>query len=157
MTLIFYVNNQSLSINPAQKDIEVVADSRNYLKVRFIFQTFDWKAHSPHWALFTHEGKTYKKLLGAEEGVDKNECYVANEVIKAGEFTVSLCGGDLITTNAAAIKVVPSGYTDNISNIEPTPSVLEQHNELMHKYATLCNDILKECQRVKEEIKGGKE
>ena len=43
MTLTFYVNNQSLSINPAQKDIEVVADSKNYLKAKFVYQTAEWK------------------------------------------------------------------------------------------------------------------
>lgn len=33
MTLIFYVNNQSLSLNPAQANIKVASDSKNYLKV----------------------------------------------------------------------------------------------------------------------------
>jgi hypothetical protein len=42
MTLIFYVNNQSLSLSPAQQNIEVVSDSKNYLKAKFIFQTKDW-------------------------------------------------------------------------------------------------------------------
>ena len=37
MTLLFYVNNQTLSLNPAQKNIKIVADSKNYLKTRFIF------------------------------------------------------------------------------------------------------------------------
>lgn len=154
MTLNFYVNNQSLSISPAQKDIEVVADSKNYLKAKFIYQTSEWKGLSPIGALFTHDGNTYLKLLGTD-GLAHNECYVAPEVIKTGKFTVSLCGGDFITTDTVDIKVKPSGYTTNIQNMDKTPSVLEQHNELMYKYAALCNDILKECQRIKEEIKGG--
>ena len=155
MTLNFYVNHQSLTINPAQKDIEVVADSKNYLKAKFVYQTAEWKGLQPIGALFTHNGDTYLKLLGTE-GLAPNECYVAPEVIKAGKFTVSLCGGDFITTDTVDVKVKPSGYTTDIKNMDATPSVLEQHNELMYKYASLCNDILKECQRLKEEIEGGK-
>jgi hypothetical protein len=155
MTLNFYVNHQSLTINPAQKDIEVVADSKNYLKAKFVFQTSEWKDFTPIGALFTHNGDTYLKLLGTD-GLAPNECYVSPEVIKTGSFSVSLCGGDFITTDTVNIKVKPSGYTTNIKNMDATPSVLEQHNELMFKYASLCNDILKECQRIQKEIEGGK-
>jgi hypothetical protein len=37
MTLQFNVSNQTLSLNPAQRNIKVVADSKNYLKARFVF------------------------------------------------------------------------------------------------------------------------
>jgi hypothetical protein len=37
MTLLLYVNNQTLSLSPTQKNVKIVADSKNYLKVRFIF------------------------------------------------------------------------------------------------------------------------
>ena len=157
MTLQFYVNNQTLSLNPAQKNIKIVADSKNYLKARFIFQTSEWTRGVLRYALFTHNGKTYKKILGIEPGLKSNECYVAPEVIKEGVFTVSVFCDDLITSTTEVIPVVASGYTENIVNQESTPSVLEQMNQLMYKYANLCNDIYKECQRVEESVKEANE
>ena len=141
MTLQFYVNNQTLSLNPAQKNIKIVADSHNYLKARFIFQTSEWTRGVFRYALFTHNGKTYKKILGIEPGLKANECYVAPEVIKEGTFSVSVYCDDLITSSVETIPVVASGYTENIENQKPTPSVIEQMNEKMYQYAKLCNDI----------------
>lgn len=153
MTLQFYVNNQTLSLNPAQKNIKIVADSKNYLKARFIFQTSEWTRGVLRYALFSHGGKTYKKILGIEPGLKSNECYVAPEVIKEGNFTVAVFCDDLITSTTEVIPVVPSGYTENIENQPKTPSVLEQMNQLMYQYANLCNDICKECQRIEEKVK----
>ena len=151
MTLQFYVNNQTLSLNPAQKDIKIVADSKNYLKARFIFQTSEWTRGLLRYALFTHNGKTYKKILGIEPGLKSNECYVAPEVIKEGNFTVSVFCDDLITSTTEVIPVSASGYTEKIENQPSTPSVIEQMNTMMYKYATLCNNILKECEQIKNE------
>lgn len=156
MTLTFYVNNQNLTTNPSQKNISVVADSKNYLKAKFVFQTSDWKKGSLLYALFTHNGKTYKKILGAEDGVEYNECYIAPEVIKAGKFSVSVFCDDLITTNAVDVPVAASGYTTKIENQKKTPDVQEQMNNLMYKYATLCNQMLKECERIKKEMEENK-
>ena len=152
MTLIFYVNNQSLSLSPAQQNIEVVSDSKNYLKAKFIFQTTDWVTDKPKYALFSHNGKTYKKYLGIEEGLKEDECFVAPEVIKAGKFSVSLFCEDYITTDIVEIPVKQSGYTENIENQPATPQALEQMNTLMYRYANLCNEMVKECQRIKREI-----
>ena len=151
MTLQFYVNNQTLSLNPAQKDIKIVADSKNYLKARFIFQTSEWTRGVLRYALFTHNGKTYKKILGIEPGLKSNECYVAPEVIKEGNFTVSVFCDDLITSTTEVIPVSASGYTEKIENQPSTPSVIDQINTMMYKYATLCNNILKECEQIKNE------
>lgn len=151
MTLQFYVNNQTLSLNPAQKDIKIVADSKNYLKARFIFQTSEWTRGVLRYALFTHNGKTYKKILGIEPGLKSNECYVAPEVIKEGNFTVSVFCDDLITSTTEVIPVSASGYTEKIENQPITPSVINQMNTMMYKYATLCNNILKECEQIKKE------
>lgn len=153
MTLLFYVNNQTLSLGPNQTNKTVVADSRNYLKVKFVFQTQDWNNQAPLCALFSYNGKTYKKILGLEDGVGGTECFVPNEVIKVEGFSVSVCGGDLITTNAVNIPVITSGYTDTIQNsVQPTADFAAQINELMYKYAMACNEILKECQVIKEDI-----
>ena len=155
MTLIFYVNNQSLSLNPAQQNIEVVADSKNYLKAKFVFQTKDWQTDKPKYALFSHNGLTYKKYLGIEDGAKENECFVASEVIKDGGFSVSVFCEDFITTHTVDIPVKKSGYTEDIVNQPVTPQALEQMNTLMYQYASLCNDILKECQRIQKEIEQG--
>jgi hypothetical protein len=156
MTLIFYINNQSISLNSSQQSIEVISDSKNYLKARFVFQSPDWKTDRPKYALFSHNGKTYKKYLGIEEGVAENECFVAPEVIKAGGFTVSVFAEDYITTDTVKIPVKQSGYTEKIENYKPTPSTYEQINNLLYKYTSLCNDILKECQNIKQQIKEDK-
>lgn len=152
MTLSFYVNNQILSLNPTQANVKVVADSRNYLKVQFMFQTSDWKKGDLLYALFTYKGKTYKKILGIEEGTKWNECYVAPEVLKEGKFSVSVFSNDLITTNSVDIPVLKSGYTDKIENQEATPSVLEQMNSLMSKYAYICNNILQDCEKIERRV-----
>lgn len=152
MTLLFYVNNQNLTLNSTQQNVSIMSDSRNYLKAKFVFQSKDWQNNSPKYALFSHKGKTYKKYLGIEEGVADNECYVVPEVIKAGEFTVSVFAEDLITTNAVKIPVQQSGYTDKIVNQPSTPEAIEQMNTMMYKYASVCNDILKECKRIQKLI-----
>lgn len=153
MTLQFYVNNQTLSLNPAQKGIKIAADSKNYLKARFIFQTSEWTRGVLRYALFTHNGKTYKKILGIEPGLKSNECYVSPEVIKEGGFQVSVYCDDLITSTVETIPVSASGYTENIENQETTPTVLEQMNEKMYQYANLCNQLYEECKK----LSGGKQ
>lgn len=155
MTIQLLVNDQILSIHPSQKDTRVVADSKNYLKVQFVFNNPEWKKSGLLYALFTYEGKTYKKFLGIEDGVKWNECYVAPEVIKPGAFSVSVFAGDLITSSRVEIPVDPSGFTEEIENQPVTPSTLEQMNTLMYKYADLCNQIYNECTNIQKSIKGG--
>jgi hypothetical protein len=116
MTLQFFVNNQTLSLNPAQRGVKIASDSKNYLKARFTFQTSEWTRGVLRYALFTYKGETYKKILGIEPGCKSNECYVAPEVIKDGAFTVSVFCDDLITSTVVSIPVEKSGYTENISN-----------------------------------------
>jgi hypothetical protein len=155
MKLLFYVNNQTLSLNPAQSNIEIASDSKNYLIAKFVFQTSDWRTDKPKYALFSHNGKTYKKYLGIEDGLGADECYVAPEVIKAGKFSVSVFCEDYITTTTVEIPVKQSGYTDDIVNQPATAAAIDQMNTLMYKYASLCNDILKECQRIQKQIEQG--
>lgn len=152
MTLLLYVNNQTLSLSPTQKNVKIVADSKNYLKVRFIFQTTEWRKGDLLYALFTYKGKTYKKYLGVEPGAEWNECFVAPEVIKPGKFEVSVYSEDLITTKPISMPVDSSGYTEKIENQPATPTVMEQMNQLMYKYASLCNDMYKACQEIKESM-----
>ena len=156
MTLLFSVRNQSLTLSTNQQKLTVAADSKNYLKAKFNFCTKDW-SDGIKYALFTHNNKTYKKILGAEDGVDANECYIPPEVIKQGKMIISVFSGDRITTNTVEINVDASGYTENIENEKATPTVMEQMNTLMYKYASLCNKMVKECEKIKNELKGGSE
>lgn len=118
MTLQFFVNNQTLSLNPAQKNIKIASDSKNYLKANFIFQSNEWKSGEGHYAIFTHNGKAYKRFLGIEQGVKSNECFVPPQVIKEGTFTVSVFCGDLITSTLEEIQVLSSGYTTDTDKDE---------------------------------------
>lgn len=151
MTLDFIVNNQTLTKHKNQISQKVVADSRNYLKARFHFQSLEWQDQICY-ALFTYNGQTYKKILGAEDGLEWNECWVSEEVIHAPNFTVSCYCGDRITTNEVKVDVVSSGYTEKIVNQNPTPSVMDQANALFKKYALICNSILQDCGKIKDEI-----
>ena len=153
MTLQFNVNNQTLTLSPAQRDIKVAAKSRNYLKARFVFQTPEWNRAKLIYALFTQNGKTYKKILGIEPNTKLNECFVSPEVLNEGEFTVSLYCDDLVTTTIETIKVEATGYTEDITNQESTPTVLQQMETLMYNYASLCNQIYEACEQIKKEIK----
>lgn len=153
--IILNITNQLLSMVPLKEEEKIIADSRNYLKMCVNFPA-EW-CETLNFALFTHKGKTYKKYFGVDEGLAANEMFVPPEVIKAKGFTISLCGGDLITTNAVNVLVHDSGYTENIVNQVATPSVMEQTNRLMAKYASLCNEIYKDCQRVKEEMEDKKQ
>ena len=144
MTLNFIVNHQLLTLNPAQKNITIAADSCNYLKAKFIYQTQEWINGKMHYALFTYKDKTYKKYLGLEEGVQANECYIPPEVIKNGNFMVSLFCDDLITTTVVVVPVKASGYTDDITNQE-TPSVNEQLEKMCReKINSIIDDYIEE-------------
>jgi activator of HSP90 ATPase len=75
--------------------------------------------------------------LGQGEGVEENECYIPEEVIKKGSFIVSVFSGDLITTITETIQVEDSGYTEDIE-IEDDPSqpnwLDEKINRQIEKY-----------------------
>lgn len=79
----------------------VVANSKNYLTAVFIFSE-EWEGINKT-AIFSHGGKNYGKLL------KNDECIIPPEVIQADEFTVSVFGGDLVTTNVCFVNVISSG------------------------------------------------
>ena len=156
MVLKFILSGQSLSAHPSQERLAIVADSRNYLLAQFDCRTEEWK-NGPIWVLFTYNGQTYKKLLGAESGVEWNECYIPHEVLQSPKFEMSVYTGDRITTNVISRKVEKSGYTENAVNENITPSTIEQIDMLMKKYALICNAILQDCEKIREKIKRGEE
>jgi hypothetical protein len=139
MTLQFIVNKQNLSLVPAQQNVKVASDSRNYLKANFTFQTSEWTRSTVHYALFTYAGKTYKRFLGVESGCKANECYVPADVIKKGNFTVSVFCGNLITSTTVSIPVVSSGYTEVVSDMES--ELLEKIENLLQQYVVKFDEI----------------
>lgn len=155
MVLKYIVSNQSMQLHPSCEKLQVVADSKNYLIAQFDFRTDEW-FNEPVWALFTYEDQTYKKLLGAEQ-LASNECYVPPEVIKSPSFSVSLYTGDRVVTEVVKKKVLPSGYTEDIANQDVSLSVLEQIDQLMKGYALICNNILQDCKKIQEELRGDKD
>ena len=155
MKLNFTIENQTLLSSPDTDKLNLVSDSRNYLVAHFDFLSDEWK-DTIVYALFSYGKETYKMIVGADKNLEWNECYVPAEVIKAPGFTMSCYAGGRIPTNPVQIKIKKSGYTDKITNQKTTPDIMDQMNDYMMKYAMVCNEILKECQKVRDEIGGNK-
>lgn len=156
MVLRFNISNQILTKHKSQEKLNIIADSSNYLVARFDLSTKEWKGKIVY-ALFTFKKKTYKVILGSNPDLAENECYVPQEVIHAPQFTVSCYCDDRITTTAVTVDVAPSGYTEDIANQVATPSVMEQMDSLMRRYAFLCNSMLKDCAQIQADVKRMKE
>lgn len=116
MELLFCVKNQNLT---RLDDYEVVANSKNYLKARFQFETEEWQGTKT--AVFRN-GYIIKKQIIDENGV----CDVPWEVIKLSCFSVSVFCGDLITTEENIVRVKSSGYMEGDFSQPPTPDVYAQ-------------------------------
>ena len=154
MTLKFNIQNQTMVIHPSQAKLRLASDSRNYWIANFDLRTEEWK-NEVVFALFTFGEHTYKMILGADTKLGWNECLVPAEVIHAPGFSVSLYCGDRITTNTVTVPVIISGYTEKISNQVATPTVMEQMDSLMKRYALICNAILQDCSKIQQELKEG--
>lgn len=154
MTLKFNVQNQTLVIHPSQARLRLASDSRKYWVAKFDLRTEEWK-NKLVFALFTFGERTYKMVLGADTELEWDECWVPAEVIHAPKFSITLYCDDRIVTNKVFIPVDESGYTDTITNQRVTPTVMEQMDNLMKRYALICNSILQDCSKIKEEIQGG--
>lgn len=155
MVLNFDLANQTLTKSSDIESQNIVADSKNYLIAHFNFNTDEWTDRIVY-ALFTYNKKTYKMILGADERLAKNECFVPYEVIHNPGFIVSCYCDSRITTNPVSIKVKASGYTEDIANQQDTPSVMEQMGNYMKQYALICNQILQDCEKIRDEIGGNK-
>ena len=118
--LKFKVENQKLI---KQKDDFVVADSRNYTTVGFLFSD-DWDDVIPKVATFSRDEDSYDVFI------ENGECTIPWEVLsKEGRLDISVSGGDLLTTNVVSVVVHKSG----VGNLFPTvasPSVYSYVVEL---------------------------
>lgn len=123
MDLCFTVEHQHIK---RTDDNYVVAGSRNYLYANFTF-TKEWNENII--AIFASKCGTYAQLL--KDG----RCLVPYEALKRdGRIDVSVCAGDLITSDTAGFIVHETGYTeDTEKSITPPPTILSDIYERIEK------------------------
>ena len=136
MQLQFLIHKQYIRRNDTNK---VVSDSKNYLEAYFMFSP-DWD-YVNKTAVFSDGENCYEVLI------INNECKVPHEVIKSPEFTVSVFGGNLITTNKATVNVIESGLGPNPPE-PPTEDIYSQILDLTHE----ANNTSKEAKQIAQSI-----
>lgn len=116
--IVFQIDHQIIQ---RVDKFKVVSDSRNYLYARFEFLTNEW-AGKLATAVFQNANDSYEVIL--DQG---DTCLVPWEVLErsAGNFTVTVFAGNLITVNSAQVRVHKSGYASEME-ADPTPSIYEQ-------------------------------
>ena len=114
MELYFSVENQNIT---RIDNCFVVAGSKNYLFANFTF-TDDWTGNIT--AVFSSRCGTYA------QPIKDGRCPVPYEVLrKDGRLNVSVCAGDLITSNTASVIIHETGYTEEAeASITPPPTIL---------------------------------
>ena len=117
MQLNFNVKQQTITLEST--DIQVVAESKNYLYCSFSFSE-DWHDVIKTAIFISAKGDVFNVIL------EDDTCIVPWEVIKYPHFSVSVFGGDLITTNKVVVNVSKSGYSEGETPKDPTPDVYAQ-------------------------------
>ena len=128
LILEFSVKNQRLSRYTSGV---VASNSYGYLKFLFNFKTDDWSDVSVKMANFSYKGRNYPVLID-----ENNVCTVPKEVIKPGEFSVSVFGGG-ITTNTVKIPVENS----NISYEDEESISVKYYNEIINKLTATIDEL----------------
>ena len=122
----------------------IVSDSVLYEKIKFILPK-DWENKSVT-AVFKNEDKILSIILNGDDSLctGENECYIPHEVIKAPQFTVSAFAtfdNSIITSTAAVVKVLQSGYGEGDKPSEPTPTEYEQIINLVEETKNLAQSV----------------
>ena len=126
-------------------DDYIVTDSWNYITARFEFSE-EWGGLSKT-AIFKGTNGTYSVLL------TDDACIVPHEVL-AGGFSVSVYGssGNMrITADSVYINAVKSGYEDNQTPPDPTPTVYE---EILDKFSDIKQADSERAEQVKQNADG---
>ena len=134
------VNHQTLKRNDSN---QVVAESIDYLKIKFFF-TDDWLGLKT--ALFKHSSseEIYKVILD-----NNNSCYVPTEVIKQGSIEISVFSGHRVTANTITVEVIGTMFTEDGAEPEaPAQSVYEQ-------LITIANETKEIAQSVRDDADKG--
>lgn len=117
--LKFEVRNQIIT---RVDSFQPVAASVNYLLAGFVFKTGEWANTPLKTAIFETVDAAYKMVIS------NGYCLVPWEVLQnPGYISVSVFGGDRITTNKAKVYIAETGYVDDAQNdTEPTAAVYDQ-------------------------------
>lgn len=122
VVLQFNVTGNNLRRTDTNKTVSV---SRNNVTASFEFNS-DWTDVTPIVAQFSLNGGACYDI-----NIENNECLVPWEVLKeAGTLSVSVAGGDLITTNDVKINLYGSGVVGGLVPTVASPSVYRQVSEL---------------------------
>lgn len=109
------------------------SSSKYYLYAHFNFLTEEWK-NKVATAIFTKDNISYNMLIDID-----GDCEVPHEVIKDGNFYVSVFADNLITTNSSRVYVEPTGYVEDAENSEPpTPNI---YNQLTTEFGELRDEM----------------
>lgn len=122
-----YIEFKATGSNLRRIDLnKVVAYTQNELSVRFSLNS-DWDDLSPIVAIFSKDnGPTYDMVLD-----DNKECVVPWEVLSGkGVLTVSLVGGNTLTSTEVEINVLATGQLGGLTS-QPTDTLYRQ---LLSKY-----------------------
>ncbi len=141
MTLQWIVKGQALRLKAHPL---LAADSKNYLKACFEFSS-EWNGRTKT-AVFEGSGGTVYHML-----LDGDSCMVPAEVIAAPGFTVSVFGGDRLTTQMVFVEVEPSGCLTGVTPPEPTPDIYDQLIGEVEAYAEQAKEYSEQAQAHCEE------
>ena len=119
MVIEYSVIHQKL--NKESADEYVVANSKNYLRTKFTFQSDEWNGVKKTASFVSNFDNPVLQILD-----ENDECLVPPECIKSGTLSVSVFGGDLITTNVCTVTIFESGYIEGVTPEPPTPDVYQQ-------------------------------
>lgn len=122
-----YIEFKATGSNLRRIDLnKVVAYTQNELSVRFSLNS-DWDDLSPIVAIFSKDnGPTYDMVLD-----DNKECVVPWEVLSGkGVLTVSLVGGNTLTSTEVEINVLATGQLGGLTS-QPSDTLYRQ---LLSKY-----------------------
>lgn len=114
MNLKFDVNQQLLRRTDNQI---IVNKSRNYIHCTFTFQGDDWE-NIEKFAIFkNNRGNAYICFLGSNM---ECTCTIPSPAMTGNYMRISLYGGDLLTTQELKVILLPSGYTIDITPVDPS-------------------------------------
>ena len=106
MNLNFEVINQKLK----RLDENIIINkTHNYVYCNIIFSTSDWTGLDKFIIFKDGWGDVYRVHLGEED--EFNDIKIPNNLMEGTRFSISIYGGDRLTTNELLIMVAPSGYT----------------------------------------------
>lgn len=123
MTLFFKIKGQELQ----RKDDSVIAGyARNHIDVIFDFD-ISW-IELLKYALFTEpDGTKHVVELGYGQGLS---CKIPDGALKNAFFYISVFADDLLTTTQEMILVLPSGYIDDLDELDEGDVIRDTSSDL---------------------------